>query len=229
MASWSKKRNPIIKLLLVFVAYLAYTKFFAIIFNLIGITDSITISFVADLVFFLGIVILYKDTLKQDFIDFFKKFNLKRKLLIIIGGAVVIFLINILGGIITEIIFPGQDMVDENTEALYSLGSISTIYTIFKAVIFSVIAEILVYQKTVRDVLDNKWIFIVVSSLIYALMNIAYSDFNVISIIDLIRCFAFGIVLSFIYIRTNNIVSIMFVKFVYNLFPLALLLTGIGE
>lgn len=228
MAIIASKKQSLVKLLAVFIAYLGYTYVFSTIFNLFGINDSITISFVADLVFFLGIVILYKDSLRKDWNNFIHDFQLRRKLKIVLGGAIGIFLINILGGMITEVLFPGQDMTDENTDAIYALGNISLLYTIFKTTIFSVIAEELVFRKTVKDVIDNSILFVIISGLIYALMNIAYSDFNMISIIDLIQCFIFGAFISIVYVRNNNIVSVMFMKFVYTLVPLTIMLLGLG-
>jgi len=196
--------------------------------GLIGINDLIISSFTADLIFFIGIVYVYKEVLAKDFKKFISEFSVSKKLKIVLGGAFGIFLVNILGGIITEFLFPGQDMTDENTDALYALGSVSAIYTLFKITLFSIIAEELVFRKTTREVMDDKIIYIIVSSLIYGLMNIAYADFNIISMVDLIQCFIFGVFVSTIYVKTDNIVAIMFMKLVYTLVPLTIMLSGLG-
>lgn len=226
MAIIAGKKQAFIKFFIIFAAYLCYTSIFSMLFSCLGITGVI-VSFVSDLLFFAGIIYVYKDSLKDDF-NALKKFKISTIVKIILGGTAGIFLINIFGGVITEILFPGQDMTDENTDAIYLLGNTSLIYMIFKTTLFSAIAEELVYRKTVRNVIDDKWLFIFLSSLIYALMNIAYSDFNVISIVDLIQCFIFGAFVSAIYVRCNNIIVIMLMKLVYTLIPLTIMLSGLG-
>jgi membrane protease YdiL (CAAX protease family) len=216
----AKKKNAIFTFLLVFIIYLTYTKVFTIIFG-----NSITISLIGDISFLFGIMILYQDILINDLKKFFKSFDLKKKLKIILGGCAVIIFINILGGFITEVLFPNQVEIDENTNALYNL---EMAYTVFKTAIFAVIAEELVFRKSVRDVIDNNIVFILISSLLYALMNIAYVNFNLISIVDLVQCFLFGVVLSYIYVKTDNVIAIMLVKFAYTLIPLTIMFLGIG-
>lgn len=228
MAVIAKNKEAFLKFFLIFVAYLCYTHVVSAIFSLCGVYDSIIASFTGDLIFFIAIIYIYKDTLSKDLKSFLHDFKAKRKLKIIFGGFLGIVLINFVGGMITEVIFPGQDMTDENTDALYTLGSISTIYTVFKVALFSIIAEELVFRKTTRDVMDDKLIYVITSSLIYALMNIAYADFNIISVVDLIQCFIIGAFVATIYVKTDNIVAVMLMKFVYTLVPLTIMLSGLG-
>lgn len=228
MTAIVNKKEQFIRFIIIFLCYLCYTQLFSLLFGLFGINDSITISFVADLIFFIGIVYFYKEILKKEFKEFIKKFSLKKKLKMILAGVLGIILINALGGIITDIIFESEEMIDENTNAIYNLGSISTLYTIFKVTLFSAIAEELVFRKTTRDVISDNISFVVISGLIYALMNVAYSNFTVVSMIDLIQCFLFGIFIAFYYIKTDNIVAVMIMKFVYTLIPLTIMLMAIG-
>lgn len=227
MAAIVNKKEQFIKFIIIFLVYLCYTQIFSSIFNLFGVNDSITISFVADLIFFFGIIYVYKDVLKKEFNDFVKKNPFLKQLKIILAGVFGIILINILGGMITDLIFR-EEMIDENTSAIYSLGSISTIYTIFKVTLFSAIAEELVFRKTTRDVISDNIIFVIVSGLIYGLMNVAYSAFSVVSMVDLIQCFLLGVFIAFYYIKTNNIVAVMIMKFVYTLIPLTIMFMAIG-
>ena len=95
--------------------------------------------------------------------------------------------------------------------------------------IFAPVAEELVFKKTIREIINNDILFIVTSSLIYALINIMYTDISVLTIIDMISYFAFSAVLSHIYIKNkDNIFMPMLIKFSYNLIPLIIMLARIG-
>lgn len=224
----NEKTKQLLKLIVIFLVYFVYTIVITSVLNVCGIVDEIITVFIADLIFFLGIVILYKNDLKQGFITFIKEFSISKKVLFIIKWVAILFAINIIGGIITEMIFPSLES-DGNTTSIYSLASISTIYTIFKALIFAPIAEELVFKKTIREIINNNTLFIVTSSLIYALINIMYTDISVLTIFDMISYFAFSAVLSHVYIKNkDNIVMPMLIKFSYNLIPLIIMLARIG-
>lgn len=222
------KLKKLLKLIVIFLVYFIYTTVVSSILNVFGITDQVIAVFIADLLFFLGIVILYKDTIKEGFLNFIKELSLSKKILFIVKWVVILFVINILGGIITEMIFPAL-AEDGNTDSIYSIASISTLYAIFKTLIFAPIAEELIFKKTVRELISNNLSFIITSSLIYALVNIMYTDITYLTIIDLLRYFVFSSVLSYIYVKNkDNIFMPMLIKFFYNLIPLTILLLGIG-
>lgn len=228
MKAISNKKEVIIKFIIVFGVYLCYTQFFSVIFNSIGITGT-TVNFVADLTFFAGIIYLYKDSLKESLKDFKERFKFSKVLLIVLCGVIGIFLATFLSGIITDIFYPGQDIKDDNTNAIYGINDKA--YIIFKTAIFASIAEVLVYIKSVKDVVNNSRhniLFVVISALIYGLMNIAYANINLITLLAFVNYFLVGVVLAFIYTKTDNIIIIMLIKFIYSLIPLTILLTGVG-
>lgn len=228
MKAISNKKEAIIKFIIVFGVYLCYTQFFSVIFNSFGIT-GITVNFVADLIFFVGIIYLYRDSLKESLKDFKEKFKFSKILFYILCGVIGIFLATFLSGIITDIFYPGQDVTDDNTNAIYGIDDKA--YIIFKTAIFASIAEVLVYIKSVKDVVNNSRhniLFVVISALIYGLMNIAYANINLITLLAFVNYFLVGCVLAFIYTKTDNIIIIMLIKFIYSLIPLTILLTGVG-
>jgi len=85
--------------------------------------------------------------------------------------------------------------------------------------------------QSVKDVVNNSRhniLFIVISALIYGLMNVAYSNLDLVAVAAFISYFLVGCVLAFIYTKTDNIIIIMLIKFIYSLIPLTILLTGVG-
>lgn len=224
----NEKTQQLFKVIIIFLFYFIYTTVISGVLSLCGIKDELIAVFIADLVFFLGMVIIYKDSIKEGFLKFIKNYSLSKKIIFIVKWVAILFAVNMLGGIITEILFPSLEE-DGNTGALYSIASISTFYMIFKTLIFAPVAEELLFKKTIRGLISNNVVFIIASSLIYALINIMYIDFNVFAIIDVISYFIFSVILSYIFVKNeDNIFMSMLIKFFYNLIPLTILLLGIG-
>ena len=224
----NKNIQPLLRLVLIYLVYFVYAIIISNILKIFGISNEIALVFVADLLFFIGITYLYKDSLKDGYNKFIKKYNLSKRVLFILKWIAILFGINILGGIITELLVPNL-LEDGNTTSIYSIASISTVYTIFKTLIFAPIAEELVFKKTIRELINNNALFIVTSSLVYSLINVMYTDITLLTLIDMISYFIFSTVLSYIYVKNeDNIVMPIIIKFFYNLIPLILMIISIG-
>ena len=146
----------------------------------------------------------------------------------VIIWVVIIFVSTILMGAITEMIYPNM-AADDNTNAITSLLDASTFYTIFKTMIFAVVAEELLYRESISDVVKNKYLFVVISSIIYTIMNFIFVGFesNIIAMYVLIY-FLPALLCSTAYVKNNNnIIILMLIKFFYNLIPLIILLSGL--
>ncbi|MEI3508421.1 MAG: CPBP family glutamic-type intramembrane protease [Bacilli bacterium] len=161
----------------------------------------------------------------KDIKDFHKSHKIWKRIGIIVAGVVILFLVTHVVGIILDFIFPNAT-VDENTTTLYSLN---TVYTIFKALIFSVIAEELVFRKSISEVIDNKVAFVIISSIVYSATNIIYSDLSNLSVwINAIIYLCTYLTLSIIYVKNkDSVYPVMVMKFVLNLFPVIILLSGV--
>jgi len=224
----NEKIKPLLKLLLIYLVYFSYTTIISYSLKVFGITNDIVLSFISDIIFLIGIIVLYKDSLKNGFIEFFEKYKMSKKVLFILKWVAILFGINIIGGIITELLVPNL-LEDGNTTKIYSIASLSTIYTVFKTLVFTSLAETLVFQKSIREVINNNTLFIIVSSLVYSLINVMYTDISLLTIIDMVSYFVFSSMLSYIYIKNNNnIVVPIIIKFFYNLIPLSLMIISIG-
>lgn len=222
----NKKNKSLLKLIIIYLIYFSYTVVISYCLKVFGISNEIILIFVSDLLFLIGITYLYKDDLKENFNKF--KENKSKKGLFILKWVAILFGINIVGGIITEVLVPNL-LEDGNTSNIYSVANLSTIYTIFKTLIFASIAETLVFQKSIREVINNNTLFVIVSSLIYSLINVMYIDISLLTIIDMVSYFVFSSVLSYIYIKNDdNITLPIMIKFFYNLIPLSLMIISIG-
>lgn len=217
-----KSQDRILRTVLFFMLYFIYSQVFTSLFG-----SSILVNFIADLVFLVSIVFAYRDNLKEDAKDLKKKYTVGKIIKTILCWVAIIFVFNIAMGMLTDLISPNAAL-DDNTEAIDNLFKMSSIYTIFKTMIFAVVAEELLYREAVHDVIKNKWLFILASSVIYTLLNFAWTGFSSNTILnDMLSYFVPALVLSYAYYRNDsNILVLMLIKFTYQLIPLTLMFLG---
>lgn len=222
-----KINDKLIKMFLVFFVYFLYTMYASSVFSAIGITNTILANFIADILFMIFVIYMYRHNLKED-IKKFENYSWKKIIGTILLWVVLIFAFNIVCGIITEVISPGYGG-DENTTAVYNLFSISTWYTIFKTMIFGTLAEEILYRESIRDNVKNNILYILISALIYTFMNIVFAGVSEgFELVSVLIYFLPAIFFSIAYIRNdNNILLLSLVKFCYNLIPLTVLLLGL--
>ena len=218
----------LIKTLLVFISYLLYSNVISVLLSTFKITNTTMISFLADLIFLICIIFVYRDNLKNDFENLKKDYKVSKIIKTVIIWVVIIFVFNILMGAITEIIYPNMER-DDNTNAIFSLLDVSTFYTIFKTMIFAVVAEELLYRESISDVVKNKYLFVIISSIIYTFLNFIFVGFQSVNIIIyILSYFLPALLFSTAYVKNNNnIIILMLIKFFYNLIPLIILLSGL--
>lgn len=210
----------LIKTLLVFISYLLYSNVISIVLSTFKITNATMLSFLADLIFLICIVFAYRDNLKKDFENLKKDYKISSIIKTIIIWVVIIFVFNILMGAITEMIYPNM-ATDDNTNAMSTLFKTSMSYSLFKTMIFAVVAEELLYRESISDVVKNKYIFIVISSIVYTIMNFIFVGFESdIIVMDILSYFLPALLFSTAYVKNNNnIIILMLIKFTYNLIP----------
>lgn len=210
----------LIKTLLVFISYLLYSNVISIVLSTFKITNATMLSFLADLIFLICIVFAYRDNLKKDFENLKKDYKISSIIKTIIIWVVIIFVFNILMGALTEMIYPNM-ATDDNTNAMSTLFKTSMSYSLFKTMIFAVVAEELLYRESISDVVKNKYIFIVISSIVYTIMNFIFVGFESdIIVMDILSYFLPALLFSTAYVKNNNnIIILMLIKFTYNLIP----------
>lgn len=237
MAKFNKlKINKLLKTILMFAFYFAYTNIASLICQILGVSYDLTITLYADSIFMLIIVFVYQNNIKKDLKDLKKNNSWKKLLKTIFIWVIIIFVFMMTFGSIAELFFPGlgKSNLDNNTQKIVDLYNISSFYTIFKTMIFGVIAEELLFKESVRNVINNKWLFIFISAIIYTIMNFIYTDLSSFSLkflliyIVLINFIPF-LLFSTAYIKNNsNIVILMLIKFVYNLIPITINIILLG-
>lgn len=211
----------LLKTVSMFLLYFIYTYFVGMVMTNIGIKDTTIGMFVADAVFLVVIVWVYARNIKEDFKRLKKDFSPGKLVKTVLLWVVIMFAVNFIMNMLSPTL-----TTDENTTAIYNLATISLIYTIFKTMIFTTIAEELLFRESLSEVIDNNVIFIIVSALIYTIMNFIFTGEVTGNIfVYMLLYLVPGLLFSYVYTKHDrNILLIMLIKFCYNLIPLVLLL-----
>ena len=207
--SYKKVINAILVVTLYFI-WPSLTKFIVNIFN--GQVNEVH-TFVSNIILLIIIFMIYHKSIFSSL----KKISLK-KLLCLFGALVLVqMLTNLLSitiiGVKNHSTYGGllPDFLNN-----YPVLAIISLVMIFP------IVESITFNKTLRDIINSKWTFIICSSLFFWLVNLLAFDFRFISIIATMSCFTTSIVINYFYYKDNNISSVIIVKMIYNLIFLLL-------
>lgn len=166
------------------------------------------------MLFALLILYLYRNTFKRDFKDI--KENKKKYLSSILTNVVLIFVIMLVTNALIGMIFDIKQ-TSENDYSLLSMFKKSPIVLMFLTSLYYPVIEGVIFRKSVRDIIDNKWMFIMFSSVFYFFFNVAYTSLSFTSIITSL-CYLFSMMLlSSYYYKTNNSTASVLVMMIYNI------------
>ena len=171
-------------------------------------------TFLFYMLFALLIIYLYKGTFKSDFKDFME--NKKKYIKSILINVVLIFAVMIITNALIGILLDIKE-TSENDYSLLTMFKKSPIALILLTSVYYPVVEGVIFRKSVRDIIDNKWMFIMFSSVFYFFFNIAYTSLSLNSIITSL-CYLFSMMLlSNYYYKTNNFTASVIVMMIYNL------------
>ncbi len=221
-----KKSEVLLKTTSLYLVYFLYTYFGSYIANMFPTLDSQLVMLILDILFLLVIVLIYKKALKKDFQILKKDYTVGKIFKVIAIGFLSIIVINVLVAGITQLLFQ-EGSVDQNTQSIQNLASLSMLYTVFKTMIFGVVAEELLFRESLSDLIDNNVLFVLVSAVIYTIMNFIFTS-DAFNMSQVLAYFLPALLFGTIYVKNKrNILLVMFTKFAYNLIPLVILISGI--
>ena len=215
-----------IQTLFIFLFFIFYNTIFDYLFDFIGMSNSILKTFLSDLLIFGIILIIYRSVMKNNWTEFKNNFSLKSTLKII-KVLFIMVVCNIAISFLSYFVL-GDEINEIN--AIQSLVNQSIPYLIFKSLFFSSIVETLVFQYSIKQIINNKIIYVIISSLLFMLMNLMYLDFySSYLLFDLLSYFIMASVFALTYIKTDNIYFIILIKLLYNIIPLIANIMMLGE
>ncbi len=115
------------------------------------------------------------------------------------------------------IIFQIQSGLPTNEEIIRNQFQISPIYIFISAVLFAPILEELIFRQSFRNLFQNKWLFIIISGLVFGGMHVfAGDDFSMIDLLYLIPYSAPGMAFAYMLYKTDNIFVSMGFHMLHN-------------
>ena len=116
--------------------------------------------------------------------------------------------------------------IAENEEQIRALVDIAPLFMIFDVVIYAPLTEELIFRKSLKDIFSNKWIFVIVSGIVFGGLHVVSYINNPSDLIYLIPYGSLGVTFALLYHKTDNIFSTISMHALHN--GLAILIYFLG-
>ena len=103
-----------------------------------------------------------------------------------------------------------------NEESVRKLIDIAPLYMLFNVAIYAPITEELIFRKSIRDFISNKFIYCLVSGIIFGGLHVISTINTPIDALYIIPYSALGISFATLYTKSNNIFSSMSMHALHN-------------
>lgn len=213
------KSETLLKTVSLYLLYFLYTYFASTIISLLPMINEQVIMAVLDVLFILIAIFCYREELKEDLNLLKTKYKKGQIIKIVLLGVVTMIALNVFTAFLAQV-FHSDVLMDDNTASIQVLANQSMIYTIFKMMIFGVVAEEILFRESLNKVLTNNILFVIISTIIYTGMHFVFvgAPTNIFQVLPYVFL---AILLGTIYVKNDrNIILVMLIKFTYNLIPL---------
>ena len=158
------------------------------------------------------IMIIYNKKISKDFKDMkknsIKYFNKYIKYWLI--GLFIMMVSNLFINLIVT------NDIPSNEQAIRETFNISPLYIFFSAVIYAPIVEELIFRQSIKNIFNNKWLFIIISGLLFGSMHV-FGDFkNITDLLYIIPYSTPGIIFAYMLEDSDNICVPMSFHFIHN-------------
>lgn len=106
--------------------------------------------------------------------------------------------------------------ISANEEAVRSIFKVSPIYIYFSGVIIAPIMEEIIYRMSIKNIITNKYLFVVVAGLLFGYAHLEGNIKNVSDLLYLIPYSSLGIAFAYMYEKSKNIFTSVGFHFMHN-------------
>lgn len=222
-------KNKILNILksisMIFLVLFFSSIFFAILnINLDTITDKEYIFYLtlSNITLIIIYILIYQKTLVKDFKNFTKNLitNLETSLKYWLIGFIIMIVSNL---VITFILNKG---IAGNEQDVRNYIDAFPLFMLFNTVIYAPLTEELTFRKSIKDAINNKWLYIIISGLVFGMLHIASYITTPIDLVYLIPYGALGISFAMLYYKTDNIFSTISMHAMHNLLAVIVYMLG---
>lgn len=212
----NNRKKKILINILVICLYFIWPYFLSSITNLFNLSDNINlfISCCVNFIFLFIIIYIYRDILNKYYNNLKKNFksNIINSIMIFAIGLFLYILFNTLFSVLDVPVLSSQNSRIEIFKKVPIMFVLNTLFY------YPVIEEI-VFKMSFKEILKNKWYFIIITGLLNAFFQIVFSMANITDLLYLLPYTIFFCSLSYIYYKTDNIMYPIIIRMCYNLIP----------
>ena len=223
MQKIEKKIFVVLKVFILLLLLLTFKSIFISFFpNNLNNILKVIIFLISDLIVIGILLIVYRKTLIKDFKSYFKDFlnNFEQSFKYYIIGLAIMIISNLI------IVVFINNQIASNEESVRSLIDIVPLYMIFSVSIYAPITEELIFRKGIREIFNNKYLYIISSGIIFASMHLASENLSLNTLLYIIPYSSLGITFAYTYYKTNNIFSTIMLHSFHNIMAIILYLIG---
>ncbi len=224
----SREKWDIIEAIFIIVSYFGFLFglpiLIAILYPDFEFTEKFTLilNIVLDIVLFIVTFTIFYKELKKQIVIFFQK--IKPYLKFILKSYVVLLLINFVSNLIIMVI--KGDMVESANQQ--SLSEFPILYLIFGTIIFAPVVEELVFRGSIRRIIKNDTLFMIISALTFGLLHTIGQEANLFdTILMALPYMGMGFILARTYVKTNNLCCNITMHALHNTFATIIMITSI--
>ena len=220
MFKLNDKTKAIIKGILVFFIFY-YSKYlqyipvyiFKIDIKEMSTTMQVILSTFSSIIVFFTFFLLYRKDLKRDFKDFWK--NKETYIDVGIKYWIIGLLIMFITNYILNFVFKAGGA--NNEKIVQTMIKSFPLLMIIDAGILAPFNEEIVFRKTLKDIFKNKWIFIILSFILFGGAHVISSSNTAIDYLFIIPYGALGASFAYAYYKTNNIFTSISMHMFHNI------------
>ncbi len=223
----------IFKLIISFVLFFNLSLVIAYIFKLVGINysnfnyiDYACLNTFIELIMFVVVLLFYKKYLKKDLVLF--KLNKKDYIKKIISYFLIFLIVKYGVALFSSLLLVmlGSDLVtSENQETVVTLAKTLPFMMMISTSLLAPFVEEGIFRLGIKKVINNKYLFILVSGLIFGFMHIFPTELPLyVALIESLNYVTMGLLLAYIYNETDNIYVVVIIHALNNLLSMLMIL-----
>ena len=223
----------IFKLIISFVLFFNISLVITYIFKLVGINysdfnyiDYACLNTFIELIMFVVVLLFYKKYLKKDLVLF--KLNKKDYIKKIISYFLIFLIVKYGVALFSSLLLVmlGSDLVtSENQESVVTLAKTLPFMMMISTSLLAPFVEEGIFRLGIRKVINNKYLFILVSGLIFGFMHIFPTELPLyVALIESLNYVTMGLLLAYIYNETDNIYVVVIIHALNNLLSMLMIL-----
>ena len=197
--------------------------FFGINYDTFSQLGKIFYLLICDILLIMFLIFIYRKDIKKNFKNFFNK-NIFSNLGISFRYWGIGLAVMMISNLIISIINPGSTSANE--EAVRNLIDIAPWYMAFELAVYAPLTEELIFRKSFKDIMSHKYIYILLSGIIFGGMHVISSVSTPFDLLYFIPYSALGIAFAALYYKTDNIFSTISVHAFHNTLSFVLYLIG---